>query len=222
MEKISVFVTDDHQIVRDGIVALIEENDQFIVCGQAANCEETLNRIRAMEAKPDVILMDINMPVIDGIECTARLFREFREAIKVIALTMVKDNLHIRQMLRAGASGYVLKNCNRKELYQAIREVVAGKSYLTSALPTENRASVPAGEGKADPFNLSRRELEVLRLIARDLSNREIADELSISVRTIESHKQNLLAKTGSRNIAGLIMLAVRHRLVDIIDQEEE
>lgn len=220
-DEIYVFVADDHLVVREGIISLIEEDDQFKICGQASNGKEVLKKIQQMDRKPDVILMDINMPVMDGVQCTGMVFKQYGGGVKVLALTMVKQTLYIKKMLQAGASGYVLKNCDKMELFRAIQTVKSGETYFSQSVSLEimNEMTKMKMAKKAAPYSpvvLTKRELEVLSLIVKDLSNREIAQQLHISVRTVETHKQNLLAKTEANNVAGLVVYAVKHKLVDI------
>lgn len=217
-EPINIFITDDHQVVREGIRALLEENPAFFVCGEAQNGKEAVTRIEKMPHKPAVILMDINMPVMDGIECTREIFSLYKGTIKILALTMVAQGAHIRRMLQAGASGYLLKDCDKEELYKAIVKVVAGETYYSlQAGQIVMNELTPHGNSHepTDQSYLTRREIEVLSLIARDLSNQEIADKLFISIRTVESHKQNLIVKTGAKSVVGLIIYGIRHGLID-------
>lgn len=212
-------VVDDHQIVRSGIIALIQENEQLEVCGEANHGKEALEVIQRMSRRPDVVLMDINMPVMDGIHCTEALFRTYQGATKVLALTMVKQSMYIRKMLQAGASGYILKNCDKLELYRAIYAVNAGGTHFSQAVSMEimnEMTRLRRDESLPEHAMLSKRELEVLRLIVKDMSNKEIADKLHISVRTVESHKQNMMSKTGTNNVAGLVVFAIKNNLAEI------
>lgn len=217
--KIHILVVDDHQVVREGIVSLLEENDRMVVLGTAANGEEALARISHLPPRPLVVLMDINMPILDGIAATERMFEEHKDAVRVLALTMVNQELYIQRMLSAGAYGYLLKDCDKLELYQAIEAVHGGNTYFSPEVSqTVLRAMTPHRPSRAaNPIHsLSKRELEVLALIVQDLGNQDIADRLFISPRTVESHKQNLLSKTGVKNVAGLVVYAIKHGLVDL------
>lgn len=219
MGKIKLYVVDDHKIVRQGIISMISENPDYVVLGEANNGHEFLETIKNAPELPDIVLMDITMPVMDGISCTMELSRNF-PAIKVITLTMVKQNAHIKKMLQAGAVGYILKSGDKMELFRAIDSVYAGTSYFSPSVSNEVMMNMMRIKKKPTGLvTLSSREKEVLELIARDYGNKEIADKLSISIRTVESHKQNLIAKTNTKSVAGLIVYAVRNNLINL-DQD--
>ena len=215
--RIPVFVVEDHQVVREGIISLIRESGEFQIVGEAANGKIALAKIEASVLRPEVVLMDINMPVMDGIACTRELFARYQGNIHILALTMVKQGLHIRGMLEAGASGYILKNCDKLELFEAIKKVQQGNPYFSQEVSQEVMNEMTKSTHQVSrKGGLSKRELEVLQLIVHDLSNQEIADKLYISIRTVETHKQNLISKTGTNNVAGLVVYAIKHQLVNI------
>ncbi|MUP46007.1 response regulator transcription factor [Gramella sp. BOM4] len=219
MGRIRVFVMDDHKLVREGIIYLLKElNTSIHFAGSASDGKEGFDKITSMDKpdKPEVVLMDINMPEMNGIECTALLTKHYPE-IKVIALTMLKNSSHIKRMLKEGAVGYLLKDCDRLELKRAIHAVHEGETYFSPAVAQEIMNHMTRlKKDKDTTANLSSRELEVLNLVVADNSNQEIADDLNISVRTVETHKQNLLAKTGTKSVAGLVVYAIKNDLVDI------
>ncbi|MEZ4772434.1 MAG: response regulator transcription factor [Bacteroidia bacterium] len=221
MEKstiIKIFIADDHNVVREGIRYLLDENNDFLVCGEGENGIDTLTKIASMDEMPDLVLMDINMPKMDGIDCTAQLSATYNIRIKVLALTMVNQGLYIRKMIQAGASGYILKDCDKDELYKAIHMVYEGGTYFSAQVGQtvmNEMSNLNRPASSIDQNVLTKREIEVLQLIAKDLSNQEIADKLFISIRTVESHKQNLLLKTGTHSVAGLIMYGIRNKLID-------
>nr|WP_279346454.1 response regulator transcription factor [Gramella oceanisediminis] len=210
---------DDHKLVREGIIFLLRElNTSIHFSGSASDGKEGFEIISSMDEsqKPEVVLMDINMPAMNGIECTSLLTRNFPN-IKVVALTMLKNTSHIKRMLKEGAVGYLLKDCDRLELKRAIHTVYEGETYFSPAVAQQIMAHMTRlKKDKDSSSNLSSRELEVLNLVVADHSNQEIAENLSISVRTVETHKQNLLAKTGSKSVAGLVVYAIKNDLVDI------
>jgi len=217
--RINVFVVDDHQVVREGIISLIKENDQFSIVGEAANGKEALDLIASLESLPEIVLMDINMPVMDGIVCAQEIYKLYQDRVKVLALTMVKQSLHIRKILEAGARGYILKNCDKIELYSAIEAVCDGKTYFStevSQVVMDEMTKIKIADRAEVKTSLSKREKEVLKLIVKDMSNQQIADQLHISIRTVETHKQNLISKTGTNNVAGLVVFAIKNNLVDI------
>lgn len=215
MSAIKVIIADDHQIVREGIVSILKENPQILVQGEASNGKEVLELVKQNPC--DVILMDINMPIMDGIQCTEEITKKYPE-IKVIAFTMIKQNAHIKKILRAGAKGYILKTIDKIELSKAIKTVHEGEPYFSSSVSHEVMESLMRlkKDKNSDTVLLTEREKEVLQLIVNDKSNQEIAQRLNVSVRTIESHKQNLLLKTNTKSVAGLVVFALKNNLVDI------
>lgn len=200
------------------MVAIINEyKEQFNLIGTAGNGVEALNVIRDMKSKPQVVLMDINMPHMNGMECTKKIKELFPE-IKVIALTMHNQSLHIKQMLKEGVHGYVLKDCDKNELKEAIFEVSEGGTYFSRGVTNEvmmQFSQLKKEMNKGDVSSLSPREKQVLGLILKDHSNKEIAEKLHISVRTVETHKQNLIGKTGANSVAGLVVYAIKNNLVE-------
>lgn len=217
MKAIRLFLVDDHKLIRDGIKAHFDEDDRFTIVGEASDGQEALELLKTTET--DVILMDINMDVMDGIECTTQISQEFPD-IKVLALTMLAENQHIKEMLKAGALGYMLKNATEQEIKQGISAVFNGSSFYSPEVTQTvmNSLSSPISTKKKksrfEPqIPLTKREKEVLLLIIKEYSNQEIADELFISKRTVDAHKRNLLEKTGSKNVAGLVMYALNNQV---------
>lgn len=218
MEKIKVYLVDDHHLVRDGFVAILKENaTEFTLLGTASNGLELRHNLKELSETPDVVLMDINMPSMNGIEATAYLSENYPE-VKVLALTMMKQTTHIKHMLKAGASGYILKDCDKNEFLNALRTVASGKNYFGKSVAQE--VMMELTKLKKDAYKkeetLTKRELEVLNLIVQDLSNHQIAEKLNISHRTVDTHKQNILAKTGTNSTAGLVVYAFKHNLVEL------
>ncbi len=165
----------------------------------------------------DVVVMDINMPGMNGIATTKRV-KEKYPTIKVLALTMSSDDSHIRQMVQAGASGYIMKSAGRDELTRAIHEVMEGKHYFSDQATQSIMMDLVKNKGKStapDPIHITERELEVLQMIVKEHTNQEIAEKLYISPRTVDAHRRNLLQKTGARNTAGLVKYAFQHGLVN-------
>ena len=215
MDKISILLVDDHNMVREGLKSIFENDENFHVASEAVNGVEALNILK--ESQFDIILTDISMPQMDGVELT-RAIRKINPEQKIIALTMMGESQHIKQMLKAGVSGYLLKNCGSSELKKAISRVMEGETYYSPevSLIIMNDLSGKKQSGRmATEITLSERELEILHLIVKEYSNQEIADALFISPRTVDAHKRNLLDKTGSKNIAGLVLYAVENRLFD-------
>ncbi len=214
-KKIRLLIADDHQIVRDGIVALLQSDQHFVIAGKACNGKMALEL--AGELHPDLVIMDVSMPVMDGITST-RLIREKYPEIKVLALTMTNELEHIKNMVDAGAGGYLLKNSGKEELITAINEVLAGHEYFSGevkdAIVREMMKKKTTNDRLAgEPIPLTRREKDVLLLIVQEFTNSEIAEKLFISVRTVDAHRRNLLEKTGARNTAGLVKYAIDNQL---------
>ena len=216
-KKIKLLIVDDHQIVRDGIVALLQSDQNLVIAGEARNGKMALEL--AGELHPDVVIMDVSMPVMDGITSTRLICEKYPE-IKVLALTMTNELEHIKNMIDAGAGGYLLKNSGKEELVTAINEVLAGHEYFSGevkdAIVREMMKKKSANERLAgEPIPLTLREKDVLLLIVREFTNSEIAEKLFISVRTVDAHRRNLLEKTGARNTAGLVKYAIENRLAE-------
>ncbi|TRX52462.1 response regulator transcription factor [Fulvivirga sp. M361] len=218
MMSIKIAIVDDHKIVRDGIKLYLNNDDEYEVCGEAQNGYEAINVLNQQEVA--LALIDINMDGMDGVETTRRLIQDHPQ-LKVIALTMHNDYQHIKAMMDAGASGYLLKNCDEFEMKNAIRAVMNDDIYYSKEVAQtvmNNLAKKRArarSEGLATP--LTPREKEVYKLILKEYSNQEIADKLFISVRTVEVHKRNLLEKTGAKNTTGLVLYAIKNELFEEI-----
>ena len=211
MQKIRVLIADDHKIIRVGLRGLIELSRDIEVVAEAENGTEVKELIKKF--KVDVVLMDIDMGNTSGIETTRQLKTDHPE-INVLGLTMHEEQDYIVEMLEAGASGYLLKSTGLDELLTAVRTAAKGDSYfsqqvsatLLQAITRKKTAPLSKNNHSAP---LSDREIEVLRLIAQEHSNIEIAEKLFISVRTVDTHRRNLLEKLQARNTAGLVKYAI-------------
>lgn len=215
MANIKVFLVDDHKIVRDGIKLMLEPQAGIDVVAEAEDGDAVKNILG--ETPVDVIVMDINMPGLNGIK-TTKMVKEEHPSIKVLALTMSSDDSHIRQMVQAGASGYIMKSAGRDELTHAIHDVMAGKHYFSDQATHSIMMDLVKNKGKSsapDPIHITDRELEVLQMIVKEHTNQEIAEKLHISPRTVDAHRRNLLQKTGARNTAGLVKYAFQNGLVN-------
>lgn len=214
---IKLILVDDHKMIREGLKKFLVENSDFDVIGEAENGQLCLDLLQEIE--PDVVVTDFNMPEMDGLELTKIITKEYPN-VKVVALTMLDEGHHIKQMLADGAMGYLLKNCTEDELMSAIRAVHEGGTYyspeVTNIIINNIRKVNPKKTSKLIlDTPLTEREKEVLYLILKEKSNTEIADTLFISVRTVDAHKRNLLDKTGSINVAGLVLYAIDRQLFD-------
>ena len=214
---IRVFIVDDHTLIRDGLRTLLAADPLFAVVGEAGNGQELLDQLPDVAA--DVVLLDLNMPVLDGLATTHRLRAEYPN-LRILLLSMMTHERTIGEALAAGAHSYVLKSADKYEVVAALQGVAAGKRFLCSEiglgllekillLEARNPALTP-GPGVA----LTHREREILQLVASGLTNQEIADQLFTSRRTVESHRQSLLEKTGARNTPALVKYAMEQGLL--------
>lgn len=214
MKKIRVIIADDHKIIRVGLRGLLEREKDIEVAGEANNGMNLLALLKSTAT--DVILMDIDMGDTNGIE-TTRQVKELYPAAQVLGLTMHEEQHYIIPMLEAGASGYLLKDAGREELLGAIHTVYHGDSYFSQKVSATllhaitKQTEAPSFKAGKNQIPLSDRETEVLQLIARELSNGEIAEKLFISIRTVDTHRRNLLEKLNVKNTAGLVKYAIEN-----------
>ena len=209
-EKIKVVQADDHAVVRKGIREFLEEEGDIQVVGEATNGEEAVEQVA--ELRPDVAVLDIRMPVVTGIEATRRIKARYPE-IKVLVLTAYDDDPYIFALLKAGASGYILKTVDSSKLVQAVRAVHRGESVLDPAVTQKVVAQFTTGRpaGAQEMVeSLTDREIEVLRLVAKGLTNKAIGRELSISDRTVQGHLANVFGKLGVGTRTEAVLLAVQ------------
>ncbi len=218
MSKVRLFLVDDHKMIREGLKNFLSDQEGFEIVGEAENGIDCLNQLENLEV--DIVLSDLNMPEMDGLELIKKI-KETRPELKVIALTMMGESQHIKQMLAEGAVGYLLKDCSEEELTSAINTVHQGGTYyspeVTNIILNNIRKIKPLKSKVVTDMPLTDREKEVLHLILKEYSNKEIADSLFVSVRTVDAHKRNLLDKTGSKNVAGLVLYAIDRQLFDDI-----
>ena len=210
MDKLRIFLADDHAVVRAGLKTLVDGQSDMIVVGEASDGQSVLEQTR--DCVVDVVIMDISMPQLNGAEATAQL-RQLCPDVKVLALSVHEDTGYLRKLLEAGASGYVLKRSAADTLIQAIRMVAAGGVYLDPAIAGKVVGSLL---GKSlvvrDPAaaELSERETDVVRLIAQGYSNKEIATQLSLSVKTVETYKARAMEKLGVESRVALVRYALQ------------
>jgi DNA-binding NarL/FixJ family response regulator len=216
---IRLFLVDDHAVLRAGLRALLAQEADFSIVGEAADGQALLDQLPTTPA--DVVLLDLHMPVLNGVATAERLHADYPE-LRILMLSMVEEPLSIQQTLVAGAHGYILKNAPKEEVVAGIRMVVAGRRFLCSEVGLSlldlvlSSRGAPLPAPSAGPL-LSRREREVLLLVADGLTTMQIADQLFTSKRTVETHRQNILQKTGCRNTAALISYASTHQLLSAI-----
>ncbi len=213
---VRVVLADDHSVFREGLFSLLRVDEDIEVVGQAGDGEGAIDLVR--KQRPDVVVMDVTMPVCDGIEASERILAELPDC-RILALSMHADAQFMQKMFSVGAKGYLPKNCCFDELVVAIHTLHEGGVYISPSLNTvllndyiglldkdRERAVVP----------LSGRETEVLKLIADGRQTKEIADQLCISVKTVETHRRQIMEKVGITSVAGLTRYAIRHGLVDL------
>jgi DNA-binding NarL/FixJ family response regulator len=210
MKKLRILLADDHKVVRDGLRLLIDGQRDMRVVGEAGDGKEALQQARAL--KPDVVVMDLSMPELTGLQATERLKAE-RPEVKVVALTVHEDPSYLLQLCRAGAAGYVLKRSAGDDLIRAIRAVAAGGLHFDPTLASKaltGRAGDSAAKGGLHAGDLSEREKEVLILLAWGYSNKEIAGDLSLSIKTVETYRVRIAEKLSLRSRTEMVQYALR------------
>jgi DNA-binding NarL/FixJ family response regulator len=216
---IRVFIVDDHAVLRYGLQCLLAAHPGLQVVGEASSGQELLDKLPVTPT--DVVLLDCHMPGLDGATTALQLQLHY-PAVRVLVLTMSNSEASVRQMLDAGALGYVLKNANVQEIVHGIRTVAAGRAFLSSevGLSSLHKLTEAAAPAQDEPplavpiASLTKREREVLQLIVEGLTNAEMAEKLFTSKRTVETHRQNIIAKTQAKNTAALVRFAVSAGLV--------
>ena len=209
---IRILIVDDHKLLAEALASLFDGLADLRVIGHVSNGLEAVRKVR--EHRPDVVVMDLSMPVLNGVEATERITRECPET-RILCLTMHADSLRVDRMLKAGAKGYVLKSAAYAELVQAVRSVAAGSCYLSPDItaPVISGFVSPRQEGDKIGDSLSLREREILQLVAEGLSSKEIAKQLNLSIRTVENHRRHISARLGLKSVAALTKYAIRHGL---------
>ncbi|MDF7821711.1 response regulator transcription factor [Runella sp. MFBS21] len=214
--SIRVLITDDHQIVLDSLSLLISTIPEMEVIGTLNDSRKVLGFLDTHET--DILVTDLSMPYLSGVALTLQVRQKFPN-LKILMLTVSEDADNIRQAFQAGISGYVMKKANRAELERALTTVARGEKYFSEAVMKEllSPASLAATSNEeipSEPIAVTARELEIIRLIAQELSTSEIAERLFISVGTVETHRHNILRKLGVKNAIGIIKYAVKNKLV--------
>lgn len=216
MNKITVLLADDHTVVRQGLRALLGGETDLEVVGEAENGRQAVKL--ANELKPDVVLMDVAMPLLNGMEATRQIVKSLPRT-KVLILSTYGQDEYVRQVTQAGAAGYLLKHTAANDLLKAIRQVKAGNAFFSPAiaqsLREQCRQAAHEGSTAQRPPGLTSREAEVLQLIAEGFANKQIASELGISVKTVEKHRQQVMNKLNIHDIAGLTRYALGKGVVE-------
>jgi DNA-binding NarL/FixJ family response regulator len=213
MDKISLILVDDHQLFREGMQLLLSNLDYVNEVKLAANAHELFRLLE--QCTPDIIFMDIDMPETDGIEACGQVLKMY-PGTNIIALSMYGEEDYYTRMIEAGAKGFVLKNSGIEDVEASIKNVMAGKNYFSQEILSGLLNSINRKNQPQKNTDLSERETEVLYQICKGLSNQEIADELHISKRTVDKHRENILSKSGTKNTAGLVMYAIKNGVVEV------
>ena len=211
--KIRILVIDDHDLVRAGLIALLNHEKDIRIVGEARTCAEAVEKAKALS--PDVALIDINMPAIENIETAAMIGREYPD-VKILTVTHLDHEEYMRKIMESGARGCISKSCTAEELKQAIRIVHGDGEYFSFMARKEPIHDAPTRTGGKPAVDLTRRELEVIRRVASGLTSEEIAAELGISIRTVEFHRANIKEKTGARDAISLVRFALENKIISI------
>ncbi len=217
MKRIAVLLAEDHQVVREGFRLLLEHEPDIEVVGEAATGREAVQLTRKL--RPAVVVMDIAMPLLNGLEATRQIRKDFPDT-KVLILSAHSDEAYVEQVTELGAAGFLLKQTSSHDLATAIREVQKGNTFFAAALsgPLEGRDQKPierAGQLKKKSNRLSSREAEVLQLIAEGKPNKQVAAELGVSFKTVDKHRQHLMAKLNIHDVAGLTRYAISAGIIE-------
>jgi DNA-binding NarL/FixJ family response regulator len=216
MEKIRIVLADDHTVVRQGFRSLLQEDKSIDVVGEAENGQEAV--LVAKKTLPDVVILDISMPILNGVQA-ARQIRKFNPKVKVLILSMHKDEEYVREVFQAGAMGYILKQTTGQDLINAIKEVNRGNAYLSPTIAkhmvSDYREIVKGKMFARKQTGLTPRETEVLQLIAEGNSNKKIAERLFISIKTVETHRQKIMDVLKIHDVAGLTRYAIANRIIE-------
>lgn len=219
MKKTRIVIADDHSIIRSGLQLLLKNTTEFSVVGEATSGQEAIDLVA--ETKPDIAVLDISMPGMGGIEAT-KVIKQQSPDTKVLILTIHQSEEYVYQMLRAGASGYLLKDAGKEEIFAALRAIASGERFFSPGVSKlmvdefirrakeQDAQDVTAGE------ILTNREMEVLKHIAEGMTNQQIADKLFISVRTVDTHRTNMMQKLDIHDTAGLVRYAIERGVVTI------
>ena len=215
--SIAVFLADDHAVVRDGLRALLEAQADITVVGDAADGRQTVRQVQRL--RPDVVVMDVAMPELNGIEAT-RQIGETCPGVRVIILSMHATAEHVYRAFQAGAQGYLLKDSAGQEVAEAVRAVAAGRRYVSRRLPRtladDYMHQRPAAPARSPLERLSPREREVLQLVVEGKSSAEIAEILALSPKTVETYRSRLMQKLGLRDLPSLVKFAVQHGITPL------
>ena len=216
-KPIRILIADDHEIFRDGFKVMMKKQTEIEIIGEAENGRELLELTAA--TLPDVVVTDIKMPLMDGIEATKQI-KAAHPFIEVVALSMFDEENLVIDMLEAGAKGYLLKNTHKQEVVQAVSAVYKKETYFCKQ--TSTKLAQMIAKSRFTPFKpvkkpgFNERELEIIRLICQEFSNKEIAHKLNMSIRTVEGYREKILEKIEAKNVAGLVVYAIRNNIYTV------
>ena len=213
--KTRIMIADDHAIVRSGLKSIIKADPSLKLSGEATGGYEAIEMVN--KTVPDILLLDISMPDLDGISVTKKLTAQYPD-LKILILTIHEDNALLREAIKSGAAGYILKKAAEADLIAAIQLILSGDTYVDPSMVRELIVDQPEMENSTSKTlvdNLTPREIEVLKLLVRGYTNRQIGEELTISVRTVEGHRANLSGKLGLKNRVELVRYARENELID-------
>lgn len=214
MDRIRILLADDHTLIRSGIATLLKTNRDFEIVGEAADGEEAVEKTKQL--RPDVLVIDLSMPKLSGIEATRIIKKQYPD-VNILVLTMHESEEYVYQIVKSGAGGYVLKSAGKEELSAAIRAVMRGERFFSprvSEIMADGylrRVESEGEQAKTDDVPLTRREREILRLVVKGLTNQQIADQLNISPRTVDTHRTNIMQKLDIHEVANLVRYAIEH-----------
>lgn len=204
----NLFIIDDHQMVVDGLISLLNNEEKYRIVGFSNQPKEVMQQLEELDVH--ILLTDINMPEMTGVELTRCVKKKFPR-VKVLALSMFGERQVIKEMIDAGVSGYILKNTGKRELIEALDQLVKGDTFFGSEVTEELMKSFKNADNNP---HLTNREVEIIRLIENENSNKKIADMLFISERTVETHRKNIFRKTNTQSIVGLLKYAYEHKII--------
>ncbi|OFX62065.1 MAG: hypothetical protein A2046_15485 [Bacteroidetes bacterium GWA2_30_7] len=219
MKKIKILLADDHFIITDGIIAMLSQLDEYEIIGEARDGIETIEKVK--ELNPDILIIDISMPKMNGIEVTKKI-RETNNKLKILVLTQHDKKEYVFQMLKAGADGYLLKNSNKNELITALNAISDGNKYFGKKISDIVLNNYVSNNNSQDEeyiqpnVLLTKRELEIIKLIVKDKNNQEIADSLNISLRTVETHRRNIMQKLNVKTVVALVRYALNNNITSL------
>lgn len=211
MDKIRIILADDHDILIDGIESILNEAPHLLVVGKASSANAAEALVKKLE--PDLLLTDISMGAVSGLDLTKRVLQQF-PLTRIIVLTMHQNAQHVTDMLQAGALGYLLKNVKQAEMFAAIEQVMQGKQYIQQSLAAEYNRFIQQKKQNKKNSQLTPRETEIIKLIAQEMTTAQISRQLFLSEHTVETHRKNIVRKTGAKTVIGIVNYARENGLL--------